>query len=326
MKDYILVTGGSGFIASHLIDNLIELNYYVVNLDKLDYCSNYDYTYDIDNKYKFIHGNITNLELLRYLFNNYNFKYVFHLAAQTHVDNSFYNSLQFTYDNVIGTHTLLEVCREYNKLEKFIHMSTDEVYGEVLKNEDIKNESSLLLPTNPYAATKAGAEMLVQAYYKSFKLPIIIIRCNNIYGPRQYPEKVIPSFINNLLNNKPCYIHGDGNSERHFLYISDAIDALILILNKGEINNIYNISSKDTSIKIIKLAKLLIRKINKNENENKNENQNVNENNYIEFIEDRKFNDYRYLISSEKLNNLGWIPKIKFSEGLNNTINFFKNK
>ena len=194
-------------------------------------------------------------------------------------------------------------------------MSTDDVYGEVKMSDKIKTEESLLMPTNPYAATKAGAEMLVNAYYMSFKLPVIIIRCNNVYGPRQYPEKVIPSFISNLLDNNKCLIHGEGNTERHFLYVSDAIEAFITIWNKGEINNVYNIASNDTSIKIIKLAKLLIRKLKDNPD---------NINNYIEYIEDRKFNDLRYYISSDKLNNLGWSPKIKFTEGLNLTIEYFK--
>lgn len=315
-KKTILVTGGSGFIASHLVDRLVDLDYFVINLDKLDYCS-YNNTLDIDGKYKFIQGNLNNLELLRHLFKIYEIDTVFHLAAQTHVDNSFYNSLSFTYDNISGTHTLLEVCREYGKLQRFIHMSTDEVYGEVKMSDKIKTEESLLMPTNPYAATKAGAEMLVNAYYMSFKLPVIIIRCNNVYGPRQYPEKVIPAFIYNLLNNNKCSIHGDGNNERHFLYVSDAIEAFMTIWNKGEINNIYNIASQDTSIKIIKLAKLLIRKLKDKPD---------NTDNYIEHVEDRKFNDLRYYISSDKLNNMGWVPRVKFTEGLNLTIEYFKSK
>lgn len=312
-KEQILVTGGCGFIASHLITKLIDLDYFIINIDKLDYCSNNKFKNN--SSYKFIQGNICNLELLRHIFSTHNIQNVFHLAAQTHVDNSFYNSLSFTYDNIVGTHTLLEACREYGLLKKIIHMSTDEVYGEVKKNDSIKTEESLLLPTNPYAATKAGAEMLVHAYYKSFSLPVIIVRCNNIYGPDQYPEKVIPSFIYNLLNNDKCYIHGNGNTERHFLYISDAVEALLTIWNKGSINMVYNIASQGDSIRISKLANLLIRKI-------KGSDVNVNE--YIENLQDRKFNDLRYYISCDKLNNLGWEPKIKFSEGLNLTINSFK--
>ena len=140
-------------------------------------------------------------------------------------------------------------------------MSTDEVYGDVDINENIKSENSLLMPTNPYAATKAAAEMFLNAYFKSFQIPYIIVRCNNIYGPRQYPEKVIPSFIYNLLNNTECLIHGQGETERHFIYISDAVEALITIWKYGKLNNIYNIASKDEPIKIIELARLLINKL-----------------------------------------------------------------
>ncbi len=315
MKEIILVTGGSGFIASHLIDKLLNLDYFVINIDKIDYCS-YNNFEDIENKYKFIQGNITNLELLRYIFKQYDIKYIFHLAAQTHVDNSFYNSLQFTYDNILGTHSLLEVCREYSSnLKKFIHMSTDEVYG---GNEDdeIKTETSLLMPTNPYAATKAGAEMLVNAYYKSFKLPIIIVRCNNIYGPRQYPEKVIPAFIYNTLHDTECFIHGKGLTERHFIYVTDAVDALIKIWNTGKINNIYNIATDDSGIKINELAKLIIKKL-------KNENTDIEKN--IKYIEDRFFNDQRYYISGKKLKDIGWTPLVKFSEGIKKTIEYYKN-
>ena len=165
----VLVTGGSGFLASHLVDHLVEKGYYVVNIDKLDYCS-FDNTKNIEGKYKFIHGNICNNELINFILNEYSIQVVFHLAAQTHVDNSFFNSSQFTLDNIVGTHNLLECCRLYGKLDKFIHMSTDEVYGEVPEGDDVKTELSLLKPTNPYAATKASAELLVASYYTSFKI------------------------------------------------------------------------------------------------------------------------------------------------------------
>ena len=203
----ILVTGGSGFIASHLVDRLVQLGHFVVNLDRLDYCS-FDNTQNIEGSYKFIQGNICNKELVWFIFNEYSINVVFHLAAQTHVDNSFFNSTQFTMDNVVGTHNLLECMREYNSrdlnentgntgnngnkftvIEKFIHMSTDEVYGEVKLGESERTETSLLKPTNPYSATKAGAELLASSYYHSFKLPIVVVRCNNVFGPRQYPEK-----------------------------------------------------------------------------------------------------------------------------------------
>lgn len=324
-KKSVLVTGGSGFIASHLVDRLIKLGYFVINIDKLDYCS-YDNTKNINNCYKFIHGNIANKELISFILNEYSIETIFHLAAQTHVDNSFYNSIQFTYDNIIGTHNLLECVREYNNvqnskkegekypIQKFIHMSTDEVYGEVKEGDDICKENSLLKPTNPYSATKASAELLASSYYYSFKLPIVIIRCNNVFGPRQYPEKVIPAFIHNLLNNEKCYIHGEGKTERHFIYIENVIDAILTIYSKGNINEIYNIANTEC-YKIIDLAKLLIKKLHNTDKFN----------DYIEFIPDRNFNDFRYLINSEKLENLGWNPKINFEEGIKRTIQSFKN-
>lgn len=325
-KKAVLVTGGSGFIASHLVDRLIKIGHFVINIDKLDYCS-YDNTKNINNSYKFIHGNIANKELILFILNEYAIESVFHLAAQTHVDNSFYNSIQFTYDNIIGTHNLLECVREYNNnqkknsnensnksITKFIHMSTDEVYGEVKSGEPECTENSLLKPTNPYSATKASAELLASSYYHSFKLPIIIIRCNNVFGPRQYPEKVIPAFIYNLLNGDKCYVHGEGKTERHFIYVENVIDAILIIYEKGNVNEIYNIANTEC-YKVIDLAKLLIKKLHNS----------VKSEQYIEFIPDRNFNDFRYLINSEKLEKLGWSPIINFEEGIKRTIQSFKN-
>ena len=321
-KKSVLVTGGSGFIASHLVDRLIKTGYFVVNIDKLDYCS-YDNTKNINNCYKFIHGNISNKELISFILNEYSIESIFHLAAQTHVDNSFYNSIQFTYDNIIGTHNLLECVREYNQqqkensdklVSKFVHMSTDEVYGEVKLGESECTENSLLKPTNPYSATKASAELLASSYYHSFKLPIVVIRCNNVFGPRQYPEKVIPAFIYNLFNGDKCYIHGEGKTERHFIYVENVIDAILTIYDKGNINEIYNIANTEC-FKVIDLAKLLIKKLH---NSDKFED-------YIEYIPDRNFNDFRYLINSEKLDKLGWTPKINFEEGIKRTIQSLKN-
>jgi dTDP-glucose 4,6-dehydratase len=322
-KKSVLVTGGSGFIASHLVDRLIKNGYFVVNIDKLDYCS-YDNIKNISNCYKFIHGNIANKELIAFILNEYSIENIFHLAAQTHVDNSFYNSIQFTYDNIVGTHNLLECVREYNKLQsdkksdklisRFIHMSTDEVYGEVKSGEPECTEKSLLKPTNPYSATKASAELLASSYYHSFQLPIIIIRCNNVFGPRQYPEKVIPAFIYNILNGDKCYIHGKGSTERHFIYVENVIDAILTIYDKGNINEIYNIANTEC-YKVIELAKLIIKKLNNTDNFQ----------DHIEYIQDRNFNDFRYLINSEKLEKLGWTPKINFEEGLKRTIQSFKN-
>ena len=211
-------------------------------------------------------------------------------------------------DNVLGTHTLLECCRHYqNKtknLIKIIHVSTDEVYGETIDN-DLKNESSILMPTNPYAATKAGAEMIAISYIKSYNLPIIITRGNNVYGPNQYPEKLIPLFIKQLKENKQVTIQGDGTAIRSFLHVDDVCTAFEIILFKGEIGEIYNIGTH-VEYSVLQIAKMLIKLIKRTDNFQS----------YTRFIEDRPFNDSRYFISSEKLINLGWEIKINFEDGI----------
>jgi dTDP-glucose 4,6-dehydratase len=234
---------------------------------------------------------------------------VIHFAAQSHVETSFSDALKYTHDNIVGTHTLLECCRMYGKIEKFIHISTDEVYGESMleENENKKNENSILCPTNPYAATKAAAELIVKSYYHSFKMPIIITRGNNVYGPNQYPEKVIPLFIKLLKENKPITIQGDGTNIRSFLHVNDVSTALQLILDKGIIGEIYNIGGDDSCEYTIDiLAKKLIDLIQKT---NKYED-------WITYIKDRPFNDKRYYISNDKLKKLGWIIQHDFDLGL----------
>ena len=307
----ILVTGGCGFIGSNFI------NYYknkynnikIYNLDKIDYCSN---KMDINHDQLFI-GNLNNKEFITYILNYYNIDTVIHFAAQTHVDNSFGNSINFTIDNILGTHILLECCREYNKIKRFIHISTDEVYGEVDINNEGCIEKSILNPTNPYAATKAGTELIVKSYYYSFNFPIIITRGNNVFGPRQYPEKLIPKFIKALLNNNKCTIHGTGNSRRNFIYIDDVLSAIDIIISYGTINNIYNIGTKN-EYSIIDIATKLINILKPNED--------INE--WIEYIDDRLFNDFRYAINNEKLLELGWHETHNFDEFLLKTIEYYK--
>lgn len=306
----ILVTGGCGFIGSNFINIYKNLysNINIINIDKIDYCSNKN---DINND-KLIIGNINNKELVLYILNEYNIDTIINFAAQTHVDNSFGNSLQFTSDNVNGTHNLLECCREYNKIKKFIHISTDEIYGEVDINDSPCTEKSLLNPTNPYAATKAATEFIVKSYYYSFKLPIIITRSNNVYGPRQYPEKVIPKFITLLKNNKKCTIQGSGETRRNFIHVNDVVNALDYIIKYGLINSIYNIGTNN-EYSVLEIAEKIIKILKPNEDFN----------NYIEYIPDRNFNDYRYYIDSTELIKLGWNEKVNFNDGLNETINWY---
>jgi dTDP-glucose 4,6-dehydratase len=247
----------------------------------------------------------------------YNIDTIIHFAAQSHVDNSFGNSIQFTEDNVLGTHCLLECARDYGKIKLFLHISTDEVYGEVDRNHPgCEEEKSLLNPTSPYAATKAAAEFLVRSYYHSFKLPIIITRGNNVYGPNQYPEKLIPRFITNLLQNKKCPIHGDGLSRRNFIYVDDVCRAVDIIMRKGKINEIYNIGSND-EYNVLEILEHLINLLGM-------EDKSIEE--VSEKVEDRLFNDSRYCVNSTKLESLGWEQETNFIIGLVKTIDYYQQK
>ncbi len=317
----VLITGGNGFIGSNFINYVVNkyLNVNFYNYDCNYYSSSKKNTMKLNDKLNYLSfdGKIQDKSKILELLINYKIDTIIHFAAQSHVDTSFFNSLQYTDDNVFGTHILLECVRLYNKLEKFIHISTDEVYGEN-ENDDIKTEKTLLCPTNPYSATKAAAEMIVNSYFYSFKIPIIIIRSNNVYGRHQYIEKVIPKFINQILNGEKITIQGTGENKRSFLYIDDFINGLETILNKGQTGNIYNISSPD-EISIIDLAKMLM-KLMKNFDET-----NDNIDNYLIYVEDRSYNDRRYYISDEKLRNLGWNKMKSLEDGLKETIEWYKN-
>jgi nucleoside-diphosphate-sugar epimerase len=314
----LLVTGCCGFIGSNFV------NYYfnnsedieIVNLDALYYCAsenNIDENIRNSERYHLIKGNLCSFDLISNVLEIYDIDTVIHFAAQSHVQNSFDNALQYTHDNVVGTHTLLEACRKYGKIQKFIHISTDEVYGEsmLLENEEKKHEGSVLCPTNPYAATKAAAELIAKSYYHSFKMPIIITRGNNVYGPNQYPEKLIPKFIQQLLQGKQVTIQGDGSNVRAFLHVNDVCSALKLILEKGQIGEIYNIGSDDHHEYTVKqIAYILIEKIIGTNDYN----------NWISYIEDRPFNDKRYYISNQKVKDLGWTILTDFDKGINDLI------
>ena len=316
----ILITGGCGFIGSNFINQLYkELhskpnnNFHIYNIDALYYCaSEFNVNENIRNSpnYTFIKGNITSYDLITHILNSYKINVIIHFAAQSHVDNSFENSLQYTQDNILGTHNLLECSRIYGNIKKFIHVSTDEVYGDSLLdvNEKKKTENSLLCPTNPYAATKAGAELIASSYFHSFNMPIIITRGNNVYGPNQYREKLIPRFIYLLKNNKKVTIQGDGSCVRSFLYILDTVNAFIKILENGVVGEVYNIGG-DTGMEysVLDVAKILIKKMKNTDNYEK----------YISYIEDRPYNDKRYYITNEQLKKLGWEIKVDFETGIN---------
>jgi UDP-glucose 4,6-dehydratase len=309
----ILVTGGCGFIGSNFINRMLSTkeNIKIICVDKIDYCSNPDHLIS-DNRLTLVKCDINDYtNILKLLINN-SIDTVVHFASQTHVDNSFGNSIQFTLDNILGTHSLLECCKVYGKITRFIHMSTDEVYGEVDIDHAGCTEKSLLNPTNPYAATKAGAEFLVRSYYHSYKMPIIIVRCNNVYGPNQYYEKLIPKFIHLLLHGKKCTIQGTGISRRNFIHVNDVSDAMMTVMEKGELNNIYNIGTFN-EYSVMDILKILVEKICVDKNYE----------NHIEFIEDRPFNDFRYAIDSSNIRKLGWKENIDFKDGMSSTLEWY---
>jgi dTDP-glucose 4,6-dehydratase len=310
----LLVTGGCGFIGSNFVNYYFykNPNVRIINLDAMYYCaSRENIKPEIRDslRYELVQGNLCSMDLMRHILETYKIDTVIHFAAQSHVQNSFDDSLQYTNDNVLGTHTLLEACKKYGKIAKFIHISTDEVYGESMldESESKKNENSVLCPTNPYAATKAAAELIAKSYYFSFKMPIIITRGNNVYGPNQYPEKLIPRFIKLLKEDQKVTIQGDGTNVRGFLHVNDVCSALECVLEKGVIGEIYNIGSDDHHEYTVKeIADKLIKEIKNTENYD----------NWISYVEDRPFNDKRYYISNDKLKQLGWEIKTDFDQGL----------
>ena len=314
----LLVTGGCGFIGSNFINYFFHKhkNINIYNLDAMYYCADeMNIQEEIRNseRYKLIKGNLCSFDLLNHILSIYQIDTIIHFAAQSHVQDSFTDSFKYTNDNILGTHTLLEASRLYGKITKFIHISTDEVYGESLFSEDEekKNEQSILCPTNPYAATKAAAELIAGSYRISFNLPIIITRGNNVYGKNQYPEKLIPRFIELLKEDKKVTIQGDGSNVRAFLHAIDVASALDHILEKGKIGEIYNIGSDDDKeYTVLEIAQILIKLIKNTDNYNE----------WIEYIDDRPFNDKRYYISNEKVKRLGWEIKKDFIEGIKELI------
>lgn len=310
----ILITGGAGFIASHVAIRLVKNygQYKVVVLDKLDYCATENNLKEIADylNFKFVKGDLQSADLLSYVLSTEQIDTVMHFAAQTHVDNSFGNSLAFTMNNTYGTHVLLEACRMYGKIQRFINVSTDEVYGETsLGCEHGLDEESRLEPTNPYAAAKAGAEMMARAYFTSYKMPIIVTRGNNVYGPHQFPEKAIPKFTLLASRGDDIPIHGDGGATRSYLYVEDVAEAFDVVLHRGCVGEVYNIGTQkertvlDVASDICKIFNLPQSK--------------------VVHVRDRAFNDRRYYICDSKLNQLGWKERTSWEEGLRKTVDWY---
>jgi UDP-glucose 4,6-dehydratase len=309
----IFITGAAGFIGSHLTEKLYDFfcNSQFVLYDKITYAANIKYITKLLKKknVKFIQDDLLNLKSLQT--NLKNVDLAINVAAESHVDNSFGNSLIFTKTNTLGTHCFLEACRN-QKVKRIIHVSTDEVYGENINKPFTETQS--LNPTNPYSASKAGADMIVNAYKKSFKLNINTVRANNIYGIRQYPEKLISKSIYNFLHNKKMTIHGKGNNYRFYLSVEDFCDGMLQIINKGKFQEIYNIAS-DKKYKVTNVIKIISNYLNIDFKKN------------IKFIKDRPFNDKIYQINCNKLKKLSWKVKRNLEDDIPRIIDWYiKNK
>ena len=314
----VVVTGGLGFIGSNLIKILLKKKYFVINIDKVTYSSNF---YNVKNflkrkNYKFFRSDINNKKKILEILKRYKPKAIFNLAAETHVDRSIDGPESFIKSNILGVFNLLQVFRKYHKNNKnslLIHISTDEVYGDVLSGRS--KEDDAYKPSSPYAASKASSDHLVYSYMRTFKIPAIVTNCSNNYGPRQHPEKLIPKLIYNILNNKTLPIYGKGTNSREWIFVDDHCEALIKILEKGKAGNFYNIGS-NLNLNNIKICEKLL-KIAKNKII-------TGKNVKIKFIKDRPGHDVRYALNSNKLiNNIKWKPKINILNGLKKTFDWY---
>ena len=314
----ILVTGGLGFIGSNLVDLLLEKNYFVINIDKISYSSNFYNTKDFikSKNYKFIKCNIGDKKIKNIL---YKFKpvCVFNLAAETHVDRSIDSPTDFIKSNIVDVYNLLENFKNFSKRfnSKLIHISTDEVYGDVLKGRS--SETYPYKPSSPYAASKAASDHLINSYIRTYRIPAIVTNCSNNYGPKQHPEKLIPKLIYNILNNKPLPIYGKGTNSREWIYVKDHCEALLKVFLRGKIGEFYNIGSNknlnnlDVCRNLIKVSKKITK---------------FGRNVKIKFVKDRPGHDIRYALNSNKIKrDLKWKPKISFNKGIKLTFEWYKN-
>jgi dTDP-glucose 4,6-dehydratase len=325
----ILITGGAGFIGSHAVRCFVNKypDYNIFNLDVLTYAGNLENLKDVDSKpnYKFLNGDITDEIYIHEIFTKYRFEGVIHLAAESHVDRSISDPMSFAKTNILGTMILLNAFKTlwFNNWDgkKFYHVSTDEVYG-ALGDTGLFTEQTPYAPNSPYSASKASSDHFVRAYGETYGLPYVISNCSNNYGPNHFPEKLIPLFINNILNKKKLPVYGDGNYTRDWLYVEDHAVAIDLIFHKGLNYETYNIGGFN-EWKNIDLVKLLCRQM-----DEKLENSPGTSEKLITFIKDRPGHDLRYAIDASKINqNLGWSPSVTFEKGLSKTIDwYFNNK
>jgi dTDP-glucose 4,6-dehydratase len=325
MKKTILITGGAGFIGSHVVRLFLNKypDYQIINLDKLTYAGNLENLKDVEHlpNYKFVKADIVNKEEIDEIFATYQFDAVIHLAAESHVDRSISNPLEFIMTNVVGTVNLLNAAKNIwngnfeNKL--FYHVSTDEVYGS-LGETGLFTETTPYDPRSPYSASKASSDQFVRAYENTYDMPIVISNCSNNYGSHQFPEKLIPLFIHNIKNNKSLPVYGDGKYTRDWLWVEDHAKAIDVIFHQGKLGETYNIGGFNEwqNINLIKvLCKLMDTKLNRPEGTSEK---------LITYIKDRPGHDKRYAIDASKLNQeLGWKPTLQFEEGLDKTIDWY---
>jgi dTDP-glucose 4,6-dehydratase len=322
----IIVTGGLGFIGSNLI-NILKDKYFIINIDKVSYASNFKNIYSNIKNYKFYKQDINNKIFIKNILKKYNPSIIFNLAAETHVDRSIDGPKKFIESNILGVFNILESIKNYKKKIKLIHISTDEVYGDIKKNHKSREEDRYN-PSSPYSSSKAGGDLLIRSYIRTYKIPAIITNCCNNFGPNQYPEKLIPTIIYNILNDKPIPIYGKGENVREWIYVKDHCNALIKIAEKGVVGESYNVGS-GTVLNNIQIAKRIISIFKK-----MNNNQNIKSK--IRFVKDRPGHDLRYCLDSSKIKNkLKWKCESGFDQRLSETIawyikkfnnNYFKNK
>jgi dTDP-glucose 4,6-dehydratase len=325
MKRKILITGGAGFIGSHVVRKFVNdyPEYNIYNLDSLTYAGNLENLRDVENaeNYHFIKGDICNAGLMDYIFRNYQINAVIHLAAESHVDRSIENPMQFVQTNVIGTVNLLNAAKKYweddmkNKI--FYHISTDEVYGTLDFGDPAFTEKTAYDPHSPYSAAKASSDHFVRAYHDTYGLPILISNCSNNYGPNQFPEKLIPVIINNILNKNSLPIYGEGKNVRDWLHVEDHAGAIDLIFHKGKFGETYNVGGNNewnNNNLVSKICDIMDEKL---------ENAPYTSRELITYVKDRAGHDLRYAIDNTKLIQLGWRPKYNFESGIVQTIEWY---